>query len=321
MLQLRVFGDSATIGDVATHLRALSGARHVSLSGDQPDGKALVTADVRAPAADAALEKVRSLGIPAEDVSLLRFDAIDPASAADEPVALVWADLLGQARLHARAAVRFLVFMAVAGVIASFGVIDEDQILIVGAMAVAPDLLPITAACTGLVLRRWRLVRDGLGSLLLGLGVAGLLAATVTGFLNLFNLLPVEFALHETGFAAQQHINAETILVALAAGVAGMLAVETRASVGVGVAISVTTIPAAAFLGVAAGIGELTKSLAALGVLAANIAMMLTGGSIALAVQRKLATEERERSPRERLQPVAGERRRNRQPGSGRTHA
>jgi hypothetical protein len=27
--------------------------------------------------------------------------------------------------------------------------------------------------------------------------------------------------------------------------------------------------------------------------------MMLTGGSIALAVQRKLATEERERSPRE----------------------
>jgi hypothetical protein len=100
-----------------------------------------------------------------------------------------------------------------------------------------------------------------------------------------------------------------------------MLAVETRASVGVGVAISVTTIPAAAFLGVAVGIGELTKSLAALSVLAANIAMMLTGGSVALAVQRKLATEGRERSPRDRLQPVADERRRNGQPGSGRTHA
>jgi uncharacterized hydrophobic protein (TIGR00271 family) len=293
MLQLRVFGDSTTMGDVATHLRALPGARHVSLTSEQADGNALVTADVRAPAADVALEKVRSLGIPAADVSLLRLDAIDPASAADEPVALVWADLLGQARLNARAAVRFLVFMAVAGVIASFGVIDEDQILIVGAMAVAPDLLPITAACTGLVLRRWRLVRDGLGSLLLGLGVAGLLAAAVAGFLNLFELLPPEFALHETGFAAQQHINAETILVAFAAGVAGMLAVETRASMGVGVAISVTTIPAAAFLGVAVGIGELSKSLAALGVLAANIAMMLTGGSIALAIQRRLAAQGR----------------------------
>jgi len=55
-------------------------------------------------------------------------------------------------------------------VIAAFGVIDQDQdqILIVGAMAVSPDLLPVTAACTGLVLRRRRLIRDGLASLLVG---------------------------------------------------------------------------------------------------------------------------------------------------------
>jgi hypothetical protein len=52
----------------------------------------------------------------------------------------------------------------------------------------------------------------------------------------------------------------------------------------------VTTIPAAAFLGVALGIGEFTNSLAALSVLATNIAMMLLGGSTVLAVQRKLAS-------------------------------
>jgi hypothetical protein len=51
----------------------------------------------------------------------------------------------------------------------------------------------------------------------------------------------------------------------------------------------VTTIPAAAFLGVAAGIGEFTKSLSALGVLGANIAMMLLGGSLTLVTQRRLA--------------------------------
>ncbi len=107
----------------------------------------------------------------------------------------------------------------------------------------APDLLPVTAVCTGLVLRRSRLIRAGLVSLLVGLGVACLLAAAVTGFLNLFGLLPAEFAVHEIGLASQQHIEAETIIVALAAGLAGMLAVETRASMGVGVAISVTTIP------------------------------------------------------------------------------
>jgi len=289
MLQLRVFGDSPAMGDVAERLSALPGVRHLSTSGRGHDGSALVTADVSAAVADAALEMVRGVGIPSEDISLLRLDTIGPASAADEPVALIWADLLGQARVNARTAVRFLVFMGVAGVIAGFGVIDEDQVLIVGAMAVAPDLLPVTAVCTGLVLRRSRLIRAGLGSLLIGLAVACLLAAAVTGFLNLFDLLPAGFAVHEIGLASQQHVEAETILVALAAGVAGMLAVETRASMGVGVAISVTTIPAAAFLGVAAGVGQFTKSLGALSVLGANIAMMLAGGSVALLVQRRLA--------------------------------
>jgi uncharacterized hydrophobic protein (TIGR00271 family) len=289
MLHLRVFGGSSSMRNVAEQLRDLPGARHVTVADTGGAEDFVVTADLRSDAADVALEMVHALGIPAEDVSLLRFDAIDPASAATESVALVWADLLGQARVNARTAVRYLVFMAVAGVIAAFGVIDQDQILIVGAMAVAPDLLPVTAACTGLVLRRPRLIRAGLASLVVGLAVAGALAATVTGLLNLCDLLPSEFAIHEIGLASQEHVEAETFIVALAAGVAGMLAVETRASMGVGVAISVTTIPAAAFLGVAAGIGQFSKSLSALSVLGVNIAMMLVGGSSALIVQRRLA--------------------------------
>jgi uncharacterized hydrophobic protein (TIGR00271 family) len=290
MLQLRVFGGSSAVGEVARRLADMPGARHVNVVDGAREGSALVTADVGASVADRALAMVRAIGIPAEDVSLLRLDAIGPAAGGDEPVTLVWADLLGQARVNARTAVRYLVFMAVAGVIAAFGVIDEDQILIVGAMAVAPDLLPITAACTGLVLRRGRLFARGLAALTLGLGTACLLAAAVTGFLDLFDLLPAEFKVHEVGLASQEHIEAETIIVALAAGVAGMLAVETRASMGVGVAISVTTIPAAAFLGVAARVGEVSKSLSAVGVLATNVAMMLVGGSAALAIQRRLAS-------------------------------
>ncbi len=288
MLLLRVFGESVAIGGVADRLRELEGATHVSVTDRGADGSASVTADVRAATADHALALVREFGVPAADVSLLRMDEIGHGGSADESIAVVWADLLGQARINARTAVRFLVFMAVAGVIAGFGVIDQDQILIVGAMAVAPDLLPVTAACTGLVLRRPRLIRQGLASLVLGLMVACLLAAAMTAFLNVFDLLPVPFSIHEVGLASQQHIEAETFFVAFAAGIAGMLAVETRASMGVGVAISVTTIPAAAFLGVAAGVGELSKSLSALSVLAVNVAMMLLGGSIALTVQRRL---------------------------------
>ena len=68
-----------------------------------------------------------------------------------------------------------------------------------------------------------------------------------------------------------------------------MLALETRASAGVGVAISVTTIPAAAYLGVAAGVGEAEKIPGALAVLAVNVVMIQAGGAATLLIQRRLA--------------------------------
>jgi hypothetical protein len=77
-------------------------------------------------------------------------------------------------------------------------------------------------------------------------------------------------------------------VVALVAGVAGILALETRASAAVGVAISVTTIPASAYLGVAAGLGEVDKATGALAVLAINVAMLLLGGSLTLVAQQAL---------------------------------
>jgi uncharacterized hydrophobic protein (TIGR00271 family) len=269
---------------VAEDLGRLPGARHVSLSDSRLAENGLVTADIHPEAADAALTRLGELGIAAEDVTLVRLDTIGPAAAA-EPLILVWADVLSRARMQARAPARYLVLMAVAGVIAGLAVINESPVLIVGAMAISPDLLPVTATCTGLVLRRWRLVQRGLGTLIVGLAVACLLATAVTIFLRVFDLLPAAFTLGQIP-AAQTHVSATTILVAAAAGAAGMLAVETRASAAVGVGISVTTIPASAFLGVAAGTGELGKSWSALGVLGANIAMMLLGGSITLAVQR-----------------------------------
>jgi hypothetical protein len=84
-------------------------------------------------------------------------------------------------------------------------------------------------------------------------------------------------------------VNDETIVVALVAGIAGMLALETRASSGVGVAISVTTIPASAYLGVAAGLGEIGEALGALGVLGANVLMMVVGAVATLGLQSALA--------------------------------
>jgi hypothetical protein len=51
----------------------------------------------------------------------------------------------------------------------------------------------------------------------------------------------------------------------------------------------VTTIPAAAYLGVAAGLGEGSKALGALAVLATNVVMMVVAAAITLSFQRGIA--------------------------------
>jgi uncharacterized hydrophobic protein (TIGR00271 family) len=168
-------------------------------------------------------------------------------------------------------------------------VIEASQILIVGAMAVSPDLLPIVSACVGLASRRGGLVRHALVTLVVGLGATCAAAMVLAAALDLFDLLPSGFDVGESALSGLTRVNDSTIVVALAAGVAGTLALETRASAAVGVAISITTIPAAAYLGVAAGVGEASKVPGAAAVLGVNVAMLLVAGTATLLVQRRLA--------------------------------
>jgi uncharacterized hydrophobic protein (TIGR00271 family) len=197
--------------------------------------------------------------------------------------------VLGQARANSRPVARYLLFLICAGVIAGFGVIEANVILIVGAMAVSPDLLPITAACVGLASHRGRLLLRALATLAIGMGAACIAAGVLSRCLDFLGRLPPGFVVGEAALAGLTTINVSTIGVALAAGVAGMLALETRASAAVGVGISITTIPAAAYLGVAAGLGQAAKALGALAVLGVNVAMLVVAGTLTLLIQRRLA--------------------------------
>ena len=289
MLHLRVFGAASVMERVAESVAALPGAEHVARTdAGNGAGQALVTADVDPDAADQALRALSALGVPADDVWLLRLEGLQPGSRGRKRAssAVVWADLLGQAGEHARPVARFLVLMAVAGVIAAYGVIYDNDILIVGAMAVSPDFLPLAATCIGLVARRRRLVGRAIWTLTAGLATTGVAAGVLTAVLDAVGLLPANFKVGEHALAGLTTVNNSTFVVALAAGVAGILALETRASAAVGVAISVTTIPASAYLGVAAGVGELDKASGALAVLAINVAMLLVGGSLTLLAQQ-----------------------------------
>jgi uncharacterized hydrophobic protein (TIGR00271 family) len=292
MLHLRVYGPSDSLMEIGEGLEDHGAARNVALAQGVRAGHVLLTAEVSAEWADGVLELLVRRGVAEDDIMLARLDEIGPIRPG-RSASLIWADVLGQARANARPVARYLVFMFAAGVIAAYGVIEANVILIVGAMAVSPDLLPITAACVGFVSRRGQLVRRALVTLAVGMGATCLTAAVLTVVLDNLDLLPSGFEVGESALSGLTTVNDETIAVALAAGVAGMLALETRASSAVGVAISITTIPAAAYLGVAAGVGEADKALGALAVLGVNVAMLLVAGTLTLFVQRRLAQTER----------------------------
>jgi len=187
--------------------------------------------------------------------------------------------------------------MSVAAVIAALGVITVNSILIVGAMAVSPDLLPISAACVGIVGGRPRLATRAAGTLLLGIGLTWAVSAALAWGLGAVDILSSDFQVSTEGLHGLAHVDYSTVLVALAAGVAAMLAFETRAAAAVGVGISVTTIPASALFGVALGLGDADAFGGAAAVLAVNVSLLLLSGSLTLAVQRRLASSRRGPAP------------------------
>jgi uncharacterized hydrophobic protein (TIGR00271 family) len=256
-------------------------------------GQAAVLATVDARAVDEMLKDLRQLGVPDGSVTLTRDEVLGRSSGEGAEAGLVWEDVVGMASRNSRPIARYLAFMCVAGVIASYGVIEYNVILIVGAMAISPDLLPITAVGVGLVDRRLRLAARAFGTLVIGMAFASAAAAVSALAQNAFDRIPSSFNIDSTVLGSLASVNNETIVVALAAGVAGMLALETRASSGVGVAVSVTTIPAAAYLGVATGLGETSEAFGALGVLGANVVMLVIAASATLVLQRALARRTR----------------------------
>jgi uncharacterized hydrophobic protein (TIGR00271 family) len=293
VLRLRLAVEEHRADAVTEALEGTGGVhRIVALNPERAGTGVVLAADVRPSVADQVMELIVSWEVPDDDYLLTRQEVIAPSPHVTQPPAdqsFAWVEVMGQARANARPLGRYLALMAVAAVLAAIGVITDNPILIVGAMAVSPDLLPICAACVGFVARRWPLARRAMVTLLLGILLTWAVAAAVAWSLQATGILTGDFEVHDTALHGLNHIDYSTILVALAAGVAAMLSFETRAAAAVGVAISVTTIPASALFGVSLGLGEVSSSWGAAGVLGVNVLLLLLSGSLTLAVQRLLA--------------------------------
>ena len=131
MLHLRVYGSSDKLDEIGKGLEDDGRARHVAMSQGVREGYVLLTAEVDGASADWVLDYLSAHGVAKEDIALSRLDDVGDIPKGRPVAALIWADVLGQARQNARPVARFLIFMIAAGVIASFGVIvcesDPDR--------------------------------------------------------------------------------------------------------------------------------------------------------------------------------------------------
>ena len=293
MLRLESYVPKPLVDEVADALGPMPGIRHLTLGPETVDGLVLVSAELEATSADAAIDRLESLGIGSDELTLWRMPGIQPLgwrrrTRATEPDVQVWAEIVGKADENAQLAASYLIFMITAGVIAGVGVITGSAVLIVGAMAISPDLLPVAAAAIGIVERRWQVTARALRALTLGLGTAALAAFAATAILRVFGRIPEDLILADTMMGqALTQLGPGSLIVAAAAGVAGMLAFERPGGAAVGVAISVTTIPAAAYVGAAMAMGRDDPMLGALGVLIANVVLLVIASTITLILQRR----------------------------------
>jgi uncharacterized hydrophobic protein (TIGR00271 family) len=293
VLHLRAYVPPDQVEALGARLNSLAGVRHVVLGGQTFAGMTELTGDVDADAADAVLEVLRDYEVDGDEISLARLPSVQPLGwrrrkGLPERDALVWAEVLGRARAHARPGLVYMLYMVAAGIIAGVGVLTGSSILIVGAMALSPDLLPISATAVGLVERRRRLWTRALLTLVVGLAVVTAGAAVATLLLRVAGRIPDDLDLAHTVLGETfTSVGPGTVLVALAAGMAGMLAFETAGSAAVGVAISVTTVPAAAYTGSAAALGGYQDAGGSLVVLLTNVVSILVAATATVWAQRR----------------------------------
>jgi uncharacterized hydrophobic protein (TIGR00271 family) len=264
----------------------------------RPDGD-VVLADVAREDASVILEDLKRLNLYEDgsisleliDTAISRLaDAAEKHAPGVPADAVVWEEVEQRTSENVELSGVFLLFMVLAALIASVGIFLDSEILIVGAMVVGPEFGPIAGVCVALISRRGRLAARSGVALAIGFPLAITCVYVATLIFKATDLTPDDFSSSEHQVA--DLISSPDIfsaIVAVCAGAAGMLSLSTAKSGAlIGVLISVTTIPAAANIGVAAAYRDETGWLGSMEQLGINLASILVAGTTVLAVQRKL---------------------------------
>ncbi len=303
MLLVRVVSPPAATGELTTWLAGEEGVANLVVqpgAARHPDGDG-VQFVVREGSANAVLARLRGMGLDADGpICVDHVDATlsDSAVRGSGPGALsrerepVWELVEATIRAGAEYAPSFYVLLTIAGLIGAVGILTNSQILVVGAMVVGPEYGAIIAVALAMGRRDPASVRAGLLALFWGFLAAVLVTSLFAVAVRASGGTPVAFRLGLRPVSALIGTpNLFSVVVATLAGIVGVVSLtESRVSALIGVFISVTTIPAAADMGISLAYGNWHEAGASTLQLLLNVGILLLVGAAGLALQRRIWT-------------------------------
>ncbi|MER6417496.1 DUF389 domain-containing protein [Streptomyces sp. NPDC001137] len=309
MLHLRLITPSDRTDDVVRLIERTVGTTHLVVlpkAARNPVGD-VVMCDVAREAGDELIGELRALeldrtgSIAVENIDLSlskRADKAEAEAPGEGADAVLWEHLTDATHEESTLSITYVAFLTLATMIAACGVVLDNAILIVGAMAVGPEFGPLAGICTALVQRHPRLALRSLTALLVGFAVAMLVTVGFTYFMDgvdLFTRVRLEAERPNTNFIYRP--DAFSFVVAVLAGAAGTLSLTSAKSGAlVGVAISVTTVPAAANAAVAFAYNEYKQAWGSTEQLLLNLLGIVLAGTLTLLAQKWLWARQRERT-------------------------
>ncbi|MFF2199108.1 DUF389 domain-containing protein [Streptomyces sp. NPDC058145] len=310
MLHLRLITPAEKTDEVVRLIETTVGTAHlVVLPGAARDPAGdVVQCDVAREAGDELLsalqrldlERTGSIAVENIDLSLSRrADRAEDEAPGEAADAVLWEHLTEATHEESTLSVTYVAFLTLATMIAACGVVLDNAVLIVGAMAVGPEFGPLAGISTALVQRRPRLALRSVTALLVGFAAA--MAVTV-GFslfmdaIGLFHRSGLEGERPNTAFVYAP--DAFSFVVAVLAGIAGTLSLTSAKSGAlVGVAISVTTVPAAANAAVALAYGDTAQTVGSTNQLLLNLLGIVLAGIMTLLTQKWFWARQRRQQP------------------------